>query len=805
MRIERIYIDGFGRFVDREIGPLEPGLVVMHGENESGKTTLHRFIRAILFGFPHHSHHDYIDAFAGGQHGGSITLRGEDGETYIVERYRAGDGRAALTMPDGSAGGEAELRGLLGKATSDVYDAVFALNLDDLQTHRFLSNEAVKSLIYGAGLGAERLPDTIRKLEEQANDIFRPQGRLQPVPKVIEEIQELEADLHEVQAEAENYYTALDEREQLDREIAAQKENVHRVRRERDDLNRWIADLERLTAQVAQCERDAGRILSGVAGGWNRERLEQIGDLEIARRELEDHRTRLHDARGKLQIAEQALERSQNEHERSREQVEGISARIEQQSAGSIPPERLNEVESTIRRVRDLRARLDALEHAAQPRSPSGSGAVLALGVILFFLGVIAAAGGILAGLTVLSALEAGLIVAVASVAFLLPGLVLMIVSRRRAPATQTQQPDTSALRRELEGAATPLQIDGVPTDADIDRIERECAAARGIESLERERQTAESALAGRRNDLQSAQMERDRAQTELNLAHSEWSRWLAGWDLPHDTTPEAAGDVFRQLENAKSAIDRERAAKAELDQLRETVADKRGECTPESLKQDYQAVAERLNVLEEELARNQRRSGELHATIERLASDRTAAELRAQRAAKIAELQDYTREWATARLGLKVLERVRGAYEGERQPAVIRSASDAFASITEGRYRQVIPQVESGDGVEVLGADGRRKTVDQLSQGTLEQLYLAMRIGLIREFGERARPLPVLLDDVLVNFDVGRAAATAQTLHELSRDHQAIVFTCHPATIDHFKRSGPTQIITLDEVRVSS
>ena len=51
MRIRNLHIDGFGHFADKTI-EFDAGLVVLHGSNEAGKSTLINFIRTILFGFP---------------------------------------------------------------------------------------------------------------------------------------------------------------------------------------------------------------------------------------------------------------------------------------------------------------------------------------------------------------------------------------------------------------------------------------------------------------------------------------------------------------------------------------------------------------------------------------------------------------------------------------------------------------------------------------------------------------------------------------------------------------------------------
>ncbi|MGH2633288.1 MAG: ATP-binding protein, partial [Tepidiformaceae bacterium] len=52
MRIEHVHIDGFGHFSDRDLGPLDAPLTILHGPNEAGKSTLLAFLRTVLFGWP---------------------------------------------------------------------------------------------------------------------------------------------------------------------------------------------------------------------------------------------------------------------------------------------------------------------------------------------------------------------------------------------------------------------------------------------------------------------------------------------------------------------------------------------------------------------------------------------------------------------------------------------------------------------------------------------------------------------------------------------------------------------------------
>lgn len=94
----------------------------------------------------------------------------------------------------------------------------------------------------------------------------------------------------------------------------------------------------------------------------------------------------------------------------------------------------------------------------------------------------------------------------------------------------------------------------------------------------------------------------------------------------------------------------------------------------------------------------------------------------------------------------------------------------------------------------------GRRRAPEHLSRATREQLYLALRFGLVREFGQREEPLPVIVDEVLVNFDPQRARAAAEAFAQLAHETQVMVFTCHPWIAELFCSVAPNaQLIELD------
>ena len=105
VRISGWHINGFGMFADYRLDDLSPGLTVLHGPNEAGKSTLVNYILSILFGFADgRSKGPRYEPLVGGNHGGKLFL--EDGEgTYVVERTKAGK-IPTVRYPDGGAGGQ---------------------------------------------------------------------------------------------------------------------------------------------------------------------------------------------------------------------------------------------------------------------------------------------------------------------------------------------------------------------------------------------------------------------------------------------------------------------------------------------------------------------------------------------------------------------------------------------------------------------------------------------------------------------------------------------------------------------------
>ena len=185
---------------------------------------------------------------------------------------------------------------------------------------------------------------------------------------------------------------------------------------------------------------------------------------------------------------------------------------------------------------------------------------------------------------------------------------------------------------------------------------------------------------------------------------------------------------------------------------------------------------------------------GETLNEIEKLSSNNDLLAKQTELESLKQQLQSLAREWAAYKGALVLLDAAKQEYEKTRQPGVIRSAESLFSQITGGSYRRIIKTIDR-DEVLIENDRHQRKGVLEMSRGTREQLYLAMRFGLIDEYETRSEPLPAVMDDVFVNFDDERDEHIIEILNQFGKQRQVIVLTCHQRSLEAYQDIGANAI----------
>jgi uncharacterized protein YhaN len=216
--------------------------------------------------------------------------------------------------------------------------------------------------------------------------------------------------------------------------------------------------------------------------------------------------------------------------------------------------------------------------------------------------------------------------------------------------------------------------------------------------------------------------------------------------------------------------------------------------------------LRKKLEATEAKLQRQFEKRGQLSEQLKRLVDDRGPAAKRLELATVEKRLEKAIESWQTLAVTSRILDRIRTSYEQDRQPETLREASTYLEQMTRGRYRRVWTPLDQ-DVLFVDNGEGKSLSGELLSQGTREQLFVALRLAMANSFARRGTRLPIILDDVLVNFDNRRAEAAAALLRDFADEgRQLLVFTCHEHISEIFRALDVpvTNLPDCDEPRAS-
>jgi len=215
---------------------------------------------------------------------------------------------------------------------------------------------------------------------------------------------------------------------------------------------------------------------------------------------------------------------------------------------------------------------------------------------------------------------------------------------------------------------------------------------------------------------------------------------------------------------------------------------------TPDEIVSKLSEIEPQLQELERKRAYADQEIGEKRNEINRLSSNEDLLEKQSELEFKKQRLRDYATDWVIPEIALFVRDKAICQNETIRQPEVIKAAKDIFTNITNQAYSMIIKSAETNE-IKIQDAMGRGKSIPEMSRGTKEQLYFAMRLGLIKDYEAKKEPMPIVMDDILVNFDDDRGPFAIKELAKFARDRQVVVLTCHKNALDLYKSLGAKEI----------
>ena len=164
------------------------------------------------------------------------------------------------------------------------------------------------------------------------------------------------------------------------------------------------------------------------------------------------------------------------------------------------------------------------------------------------------------------------------------------------------------------------------------------------------------------------------------------------------------------------------------------------------------------------------------------------AAEAHAQVEHLLAVIRSDADQYVRLRLATIVLTRSIERFRENSQGPVVERAGEIFAAMTLGAFSGLRADFDDKGKAALVGvraSSGQSVSVDCMSDGTCDQLYLALRLALLESYLSDHEPIPFIVDAILIQFDDDRAVASLKALAELSKTTQVIFFTYHEHLVD--------------------
>lgn len=722
--LERVKMESFGAFTDKVVGPFAPGLNVVFGHNEAGKSTLASFVGGVLFGWEEARGTRNTYRPSNAERAGSLFFAPRPGDTdngeeeppegWVLSRVRNAEGLQGATE-------------LVDDIDKETFQTMFSLTSDELRSLRNTTDITAKLLTAGSGTGASPAHALAEVQARLAEYTSKAAGIEHSLANLAAEQDNLRNQMVAAADEAERYKARDKEFHELAPERAQMLARIDALNTAIETLTAQRASLEKLDTQRTEYKRQRDTLREDEAALLAEQRLHgRTKDPALVNLGTADER-RLRDR---------------------------IDALVDEQAkcAHSVDLAKDNYAAST--------AAYEALletEGASEAREKRRSQRRVQVGLSIVLPLVFVAAG--------LPLFMHGRDINSLSFTALGIGLVVFALMLAAAALVMLFRPDKAAEAQEArkQDAKWVMLQDKKKLEA--------CLAAQEQLAAHVHAQLDEAGLAAAQGSLRSARTlldEAREARAAEGLFFQRQQALVARLSSVEESLAEVERERIRILRRAALPDD---ASIASLD----TAID--------------QKTRQRAGLLEASENLN-RRYGELKQELSQAERARSFDEIKLRYQQVRTRQNESAQDYARLLLAKRMLEAAIGAWESKSQPEVYRQASRLLSLMTDGRWTKVA--MTPGGKLTVTDAVKTTREPVHLSLGTCQQLYLALRIALLLTADNVGCSVPILADDILVNFDTRRREGAARALAELASVRQVVLFTCHEEIVESMRSADP-------------
>lgn len=720
MIIKHIHIDNFGCFHDFDL-ELHAGVNILTKPNEFGKTTIIEFIRRIFWGFPDKRRkqlNPYPALNGSGHYGGFLDVVMADGRELRLERRGV---KGNLKIID-SQGGTEELDDIasLAGVSENFYRNICAVTIEELTAFSSIDSDEIKNLIYGNNLYAKTfsLSEIQEKLTEKAEVIFKKRGTQNTLKKLADTFAASEERLARVAGNTAAYEKSVLNAEKLE-ETAVKIKN----------------DLDRLQNEISTCEKFLEVMQTG-------KKLAEEEKIFASRKVPEPLPELLPPFAGKAPELppepvwpEQIPLIPEPDHS-------SVAARCDHSRAVDVSDADIETAEKW---------------SAELSKNKRSAGIFMIVAVTMLLLEIAAAA-------MVLGKGGANMIGVVICIVITVPLIVAFCGVIRR-------QLQFAGLKKIRENMVFRFALNPALESREIAEV------LRNLKDLQQQRNEYNECLKqhnARKTELEQLRMEYDLRRKVYDNACAVYARERDEYDKKRLEVES----LYRSGSAATAEYESEKRSLALRVQEWQSKSREFADVTFEDGK--LEALREEYDSLRRQLEENLRFSGAERREAKLLADGvDCAVELNVREQLR-GEMRAAAERYLVLKAAEAVLKKSIERCERERQPELLKNASEWFAGFTRNAYTRIYRQLSTGE-LRVSASPGvNDKDISELSRGTREQLFLALRLALIAALENSSEPLPIVLDDIMVNFDLKRRQAVMDGVEKFAETRQVLILGCN-------------------------
>lgn len=367
--------------------------------------------------------------------------------------------------------------------------------------------------------------------------------------------------------------------------------------------------------------------------------------------------------------------------------------------------------------------------------------------------------------------------------------------AQARLAAAEARRSHSAQALLQIADVAKAVQLslgDAEPQDLRlyIDRLERRLDEAEALQQARNlARQARDKALEDRRGHEETAARHQDALAMLCAAAAVEAVHML----------PEAEASSHRKRA-AQDEIDRSQnqlalASRRPVEELRRLLAG----LDAARMDADEAAWSAEQSVIDEKIRAARQGEEAARRELEAIDDSDAAAAARDAMERAAAAVRTSMPYWIRTRIAHALLTEAMKGFRERAQGPMLKAASAYFARMTRNGFVRLLNDEAGAEPVLVAQrGNGAQLRVEEMSEGTRDQLYLALRLAALDIRRASGVDLPVILDDILMTSDDERSGAMLEALADFAREHQVIVFTHHRHVADMAVRHVPPECLAL-------